>query len=75
MIRVAKAKYMDTSRYNSYAEALKHMFELMQREYPLIGWNRWRRERLWRPDVANLFALNEENLRLIFEHFSRDPKK
>jgi hypothetical protein len=25
--------------------------------------------------VANLFALNQENLRLIFEHFSRDPKK
>ena len=50
------------------------MFNQIQKEYPLLGWNRWRTSVLWTVEMNDMLGRNQDNLKVLFEMFSRNPK-
>ena len=74
LVRVAKHKFIETNKCSNYKVALGAMFSQIKKEYPLLGWNRWRNQVLWEVELNDMLARNQDNLKVIFEMFSRNPK-
>ena len=74
LVRLAKVKFVDTGKEKNYYEALTLLFDQISKEYPLIGYNKWRKTSFWNHGISALFDSNKDNIKKVYDHFTKPGK-
>ena len=74
IVRLAKAKYLDSKKCGNYAEALKTLITYLKKN-TVDNWQAFRNAKLWTIEVNDLLKPNEENLEIIYKKFFTPQKK
>ena len=62
IVRIVKAKYVETGTFSTLYEGLVHLFNEVLSQYNLVHWQKWRDEELWTLEVNDLFEFNLDHL-------------